>query len=75
MKRNPFFTVVFLFCFILFAGVFPASGKPPAASPEAFMPKSSYIFDPVVEGTKITHDFVIQNNGAAPLKIEKVKTG
>jgi hypothetical protein len=34
-----------------------------------------YSFSPVLDGTEITHDFVIQNKGDAPLAIEKVRTG
>jgi hypothetical protein len=41
--------------------------------PSAFVPVDSYEFAPVVDGTEITHDFVIQNKGTAPLKIETIK--
>jgi len=29
-------------------------------SPSAFVPENRYTFDPVTDGTEITHDFVIQ---------------
>ena len=43
--------------------------------PSAFFPEHSYEFDQVVDGTQVMHDFIIQNNGTALLKIEKIKTG
>lgn len=44
-------------------------------SPSAFLPETRYTFGSTPEGTALTHDFVIQNRGKAPLIIEKVKTG
>lgn len=75
MKFRILLTVVFLFCFILSPGFFPASGKAPDESPSAFLPENRYIFSSVVEGSQIEHDFIIKNKGTAPLNIEKVKTG
>ena len=43
--------------------------------PSIFIPNNQYTFSPVLDGTEITHDFVIQNKGDAPLAIEKVRTG
>jgi len=43
--------------------------------PAAFFPVNSYQFQPVMEGTQITHTFKIQNKGTAPLHIQKVVTG
>ena len=42
--------------------------------PVANLPATRYEFDPVLEGQEVTHDFVIQNKGDAPLKVQKVKT-
>lgn len=44
-------------------------------SPDAFLPVTHWQFEPVVDGDEVTHDFVIQNRGTAPLKVESVKTG
>ncbi|SPD75311.1 conserved exported hypothetical protein [uncultured Desulfobacterium sp.] len=44
-------------------------------APVAVAKISQFQFEPVVEGTVITHDFHIENTGNAPLKIERVKTG
>lgn len=42
--------------------------------PLAHLPAVRYEFAPVIEGQEVTHDFVIQNKGSAPLEIQKVKT-
>jgi hypothetical protein len=42
--------------------------------PLAHLPALRYEFEPVMEGRKVTHDFVVQNKGSAPLEIQKVKT-
>jgi hypothetical protein len=44
-------------------------------TPSVLIPNSRYTFSPVLDGTEVTHDFVIQNKGDAPLAIEKVRTG
>ncbi len=43
--------------------------------PGAMIPEKSFTFEPVVDGSKITHDFLIKNTGDGVLKISKVKTG
>ncbi len=57
-----------------------ATGQtPPAvaatATPDAVLPELKFEFDPVVDGTEVTHDFAIQNAGKEPLAITQVKTG
>ena len=44
------------------------------SAPVAFIQDTDYEFSMVLDGSKITHEFVIQNKGDAILKIEKVKT-
>ena len=55
------------------------SGGDPAPdsekTPSIFLPVSQWEFDPVVDGSAVVHDFVVQNKGDAPLNISKVKTG
>lgn len=46
-----------------------------SAGPEAFIPNSVHEFKPVVEGTRITHEFTIENRGAEPLEIIDLKSG
>ena len=42
--------------------------------PSAYLPTARYEFTPVVEGQEVTHNFVIQNKGTAPLEVQRVKT-
>ena len=74
--KPKLFTVFFAtFCIILFGtGTFGLS-EPPLQVPSVSIPNSQYTFSPVLDGTEITHGFVIQNKGDAPLAIEKVRTG
>jgi hypothetical protein len=39
------------------------------------VPETQFTFQPVLEGTEVVHDFVIQNHGTDPLSILNVKTG
>jgi len=75
MKKKALF-VFALACFIFSfqAGSFGAENKTPNF-PSIFVPESSFKFGPVLEGTEITHDFIVQNKGTTPIKIEKVRTG
>ena len=45
------------------------------ATASVFFPESQYEFSPVLDGTKVVHDFVIQNKGNATLTVDRVKTG
>ena len=50
-------------------------GTQDQSTPSAVFPETSYEFSGVLDGAKVVHEFVIQNKGTAPLKVEKVKTG
>lgn len=56
-----------------------ASAAPPNPSagdlPEAHFLQRTFEFEPVIDGVKVVHDFVVLNRGAGPLLIENVKTG
>lgn len=41
--------------------------------PKAVFPETRYEFDGVMEGTKVTHDFIIENHGSVPLEIKNVR--
>ena len=43
--------------------------------PKAFFPEIVHQFGQTVEGNEVSYDFVVENKGDAPLKVEKVKTG
>lgn len=45
------------------------------AGPKAVIASSVHEFDAVPDGTEVKHDFILQNKGDAPLKIERVRTG
>jgi len=48
---------------------------PAASAPKAVFPESIHVFEPVVEGTLVSHDFILRNQGDASLIIELIKTG
>ena len=45
-----------------------------SVAPSVTVPQPQYNFEPVVDGTQVIHDYVIQNKGATTLEIQKVKT-
>ena len=42
--------------------------------PAIHVPAPSFQFDPVVSGQDVSHEYLLQNRGTAPLKISRVKT-
>ncbi len=73
-KKSYFFsilTVSLLFIFALSAG----EAKEASEQLDDFFPEKNFVFDKVVEGTQVEHDFKVLNRGSATLKIERVKTG
>ena len=44
------------------------------AAPKAAFAENSWRFEPVFEGEEVVHDFVVKNEGTAPLEITKVQT-
>lgn len=46
-----------------------------ATPPNIVIPQASFAFEPVVDGTEVTHDFLIKNIGDGELSIKRVKTG
>ncbi len=75
MKLKIFAIFFMVFCAVSFETDAFGASKQTHPSPSAFVPDSRYTFPPVLDGTEVTHDFVMQNKGDAPLKIEKVRTG
>ena len=66
---------IVLCCMIFFTTYTVAAENSAEKRPLVVIPEQTYEFVPVVEGSLVTHDFIIQNKGTAPLVIEKVKTG
>jgi hypothetical protein len=52
----------------------PALAVGQEAAPKAVVPEPSHVFAQVLEGVVVTHDFVIRNQGDAPLVIRKVSS-
>ncbi len=46
----------------------------PKNGPIAFFPETSHKFEPIVEGLKATHDFIVENRGGSLLVIKRVET-
>jgi len=44
-------------------------------TPKIFFPETSHDFGNVSQGSKVTHKFIVQNIGDAPLKLIKAKAG
>lgn len=54
----------------------PASpGGGSASGASVFFPEKTFEFQPVIDGAKVVHDFVVMNRGSAPLVISDVRTG
>jgi len=45
----------------------------PGKAPKALFPEPIHKFAPVMEGVVIEHDFIVENQGDAPLLIHKVQ--
>jgi hypothetical protein len=73
MSYKGLFALAMIIGMTLFAGV--GFGAQEDAGPVAFFPQTLYEFSPVLDGTKVVHEFVVQNKGSATLNIERVKTG
>jgi len=67
--------------FILFAVAFFSAGNLIGADeispvlPSALIAEAIFEFEPVVDGTQVTHDYLIKNKGDGTLEIKKVNTG
>ncbi len=44
------------------------------AGPRLFMPHRNFTFEPVPDGTVVTHDYIVQNHGDEPLEIVEIGT-
>ena len=75
MKFKLFGVLLSVFCGFVLISVSFGADKVIENYPAAILPEVRYDFEPVIDGLEITHAFIIQNKGTAPLEIEKVKTG
>ena len=78
-KRIMLILAISVLFFSGFGSYAARSGDDPSTdsekAPSIFLPVSQWEFEPVVDGSAVVHDFVIQNKGDATLDISKVKTG
>lgn len=44
------------------------------AGPRVFMPQRNFTFEPVPDGTVLTHEYIVQNHGDEPLEILEIGT-
>jgi hypothetical protein len=66
--------VVVLLCTAQAQSASPGTGGAEAGA-SVFFPEKAFEFQPVIEGAKVVHDFVVLNKGSAPLLINDVRTG
>jgi len=59
---------------VMLMAAMPALAVGQEAAPKAVVPEPSHAFAQVLEGVVVTHDFVIRNQGDAPLVIRKVSS-
>ena len=74
MKMSRIGILCLVLALMWISGVY-AQTDSPGTGPVISVPDNRYEFAPVVEGTQITHKFILSNTGDAPLKIERVRTG
>ncbi|NQT70593.1 MAG: DUF1573 domain-containing protein [Desulfobacteraceae bacterium] len=72
--KQKMMTVLLCFLFLFTINSVAAENIAKTA-PKAVLTEQVFTFKPVVEGTTVTHDFILQNKGTTPLVIEKIRTG
>jgi hypothetical protein len=75
MKKKALFVFILTCCTLFFqTGSFGTENKT-LNLPSVFVLESRFKFGPVLEGTEITHDFIVQNRGTAPTRFYRAKQG
>ncbi len=67
-KIIPFFNIPVLISVLVFTFALPC-----LAGPKAVFVNPDYIFGSLPEGQGLTHDFIVKNEGDAPLNITNVQ--
>lgn len=67
--------LILMLFFIFLPPCLCSAADTPAVGPQAFLPESIYESSSVVEGTQVTHEFILRNGGDEPLKIIKIESG
>jgi hypothetical protein len=73
LQKRLIFSII-LMVFITAATTWAADSAQSSPVSDMF-PETSFRFDPVVEGSEVVHDFVVQNKSTEVLTINQVKTG
>jgi hypothetical protein len=79
MQKKLVLSVIFLFMMVVAPAWANESDKPTAtastSTPAVVVKEPQFQFEPVMEGTVVEHDFILENIGATPLMIQNIKTG
>lgn len=76
MKRSLIGFVFIFVCVCAFPCMGLSSDKDTdTKSPVVFLSSETFEFDPIIEGEKVSHDFIVENKGNTTLKILTVKPG
>ncbi|MCF8108866.1 MAG: hypothetical protein K9J81_07725 [Desulfohalobiaceae bacterium] len=73
MGSRQFFALIILG--LLFCPLLAWAGERGSQGPDACFPENVYEFQPVVEGRKVVHDFILHNRGQSELSVLKLKSG
>lgn len=73
MRTNK--TIVFFVFTLIFSPALFCFAQDDAKIPIATLVETVYKLDNVIEGTVVTHDFILKNTGNADLVIHDVKSG
>lgn len=74
MKIKPLFAIMVIMGILCWGTTSLGAENEPVTLPSAILPDAQHEFGAVVEGTVVTHDFILQNKGTALLEIKKVRT-
>jgi hypothetical protein len=73
MHKKAFFLLIL--AGIVSATLFSATAESGSNGPVAYMHERTYRFEPVVEGTTVIHEFLLQNRGNESLEILEINSG
>jgi len=75
MKKNIVIAIILLVFSAIPSYAADQSASAAQGLPSAVIKDNKYEFKPVMEGTQVVHEFIVENAGTAPLQIERIQTG
>jgi hypothetical protein len=75
MKMRRLILPITLLLFFVSSAYATDSVSENAKTPSAMIGEKDFRFDPVVDGSTVTHDYLVKNMGESTLEISQVKTG